>query len=129
MIKGASKEEMVLPIDLPESDHVILFRNGKCTVVSSFIYLFKKYIESGNALFEINIASNVRNNITILMKQKYYDVNYTNNDNNGAIFEELIPLFEKCKVEITALLQGSYSRFKHTPEFNKLLDEVIETLE
>ena len=125
---------MVFPHDLPESEQIVKYKNNKCSLISLFWYLFKKYIDAGHAILEINISSKARHDITYMLKNKYtlekYDklgIQLSIEEKNEMLID-LLPLFETCRVQVIHLLQPSYSRFKNTPEFAKVVDEVVDTI-
>ena len=133
-------EKMVFPNDLPQSEQIIKFSKNECSLVAVFWYLFKKYIQESHAILEINISSKARFDISQILTNTYpltdFDGDSTATQNitidleeKNKVYIDLLPLFETCRVEVTYLLQSSYARFKRTPQFGKVLGEVLDSMQ
>ena len=84
--------------------------------------LFNRYIETGTSL-EINISSTLRKDLTNLLQNKELLLNKYNLDAN-----DLLQVFEECKVIQIEYLNFSLIRFKQQPDFQGIL-QVFDNIE
>ena len=83
------------------------------------VLLFNKYIRVG-AEYEINIASRLRKEITVLIGNCHKFME------NDVTEKELLVIFDECCREMVVLMQDSFRRFVRTTQFLKLSDLIFD---
>ena len=81
--------------------------------------IYKKYIANG-AMYSINIAHIKRQKLINLMDN--YDIWICNDELKD---KELMNLFDEVCKEMKRLMNDSYQRFKTTPEYHQLVNELL----
>mmetsp|Transcript_20643 Transcript_20643/g.18223 ORF Transcript_20643/g.18223 Transcript_20643/m.18223 type:complete len:125 (+) Transcript_20643:2-376(+) len=103
--------DIILPQSVPTSEISNAFNENE--IEESFIQcsyrLYSKYIDSSQAMMEVNISSQLRTKLINVFR-----------DRQALKLKDILPLMEAAAKEISHLMNDSYSRFRRESVFTEL---------
>eukprot|EP01083_Nonionella_stella_P101688 288491_1 len=96
--------------------------------------LYEKYIAFDTSNYEINVSYHARMSLAMVVDEAYKEVDPASDkkcaielptDDLHQAIQIVIPLFEMILLEVTRLLEQSFSRFKRSQIWTELCDEII----